>query len=82
MALASNEATASHFQSHSVLLLSLSAPATSLRTPLPQRLRFAANLRASRSLIPSSAPCQRRSISRVKWAASSGDSITSNSSSF
>ena len=54
----------------------------SRRIPLPQRPRFAASLRAKRSLIPSSAPRQRRSISRVKCAASSGDSITSSTSSF
>jgi len=56
----------SHSHSHSAPLSPSQPPATSLRTPLPQRLRFAASLRASRPLIPSSAPRQRRSISRVK----------------
>ena len=47
--------------------LSPSQPlANSLLTPLPQRLRFAISLRASRPLIPSSAPRQRRFSSRVK----------------
>jgi len=64
----------SHFHNHS-------APLPTPLSPLPEPLRFAAILRASRPLIPSSAPRQRRSISRVKCAASSGDSITSSTSS-
>ena len=43
------------------------SPTTHPRSiPLPQRLRFSCSFRRSRSLIPSSAPFQSRSISRVK----------------
>ena len=50
--------------------------------PRPQRWRLRSSLRWSRDVIPSSAPFQRRSISRLKWAATCGERITSSTSSF
>ena len=51
------------------------------RTPLPQRLCACWSLFLSLGVMPSCAWSQRRSISREKWAASWGDSMTSRVSS-
>ena len=47
---------------------SLHTPSQRRSNPPPQRLRFSWSFRINRSVIPSSAPFQRRSISRVQCA--------------